>query len=987
MPITKQYLRWEATQQFGVIGSQASGICILNQWSTMLSKNRICASAACENLIFWDIKTGEVIEKISLSEATQNEPKGALISCLAYSQASNLLATGHADGTVRVFDCKEKEVKAAFAGHKGFVSCLAFDESGLQLVSGGKDTDIVLWDVVNNSGLFRLKGHKGAINKVAFMREHPSVLLSASSDTFIKVWDLNTQHCFKTLSGHRSEVWSFVLLKNDTQLISGGSDSELKVWRITFNETDREFFEEKMNELKAKRQKQLEILGEDVSDEAESSDIESDSFILFERYGTILRKSSEKVTDIAVDSTGRLLICHGKDNYFECFKILSEEELKIRLKNRLRKERKRLRQQKGGDEPMDVEPVEEITLSDEIEKLEAIRVNGKIKSLDIRPVRGGDHNVPEYTIAALLINNSLEFHNIKLQSNNDLLAEPGNRIVAFGHRNDVRAISISSDNLSILTASADAVKLWNKASCRCIMTINEDVNYPLCSLFAPGDKHAIIGTKTGKIQVLSMTTASVQSTVDASDSDKPIWSMAMLPDLTGIVTGSEDKTIKFWTFNLVLEKDADGQDSRVLTVAHERTLNTDEGVLCVKMSSNSKFVAFSLLDSTVKVHFADTFKFFLSLYGHKFPVLCMDISTDNSLIVTGSPDKNIKIWGMDFGDCHRSLFAHDDNIMCISFIPKTHQFFSASKDNKIKMWDADLFEKVTTLEGHHSEIWAMAIAPCGKYLVTASHDRSIRIWSKTNEPLILEEEKELENEKLFEKEFEDNSDQAVVPGEVSTNEVGLAQKKTLDSLKTVERIIESVDIFNEEQAKLATFNEQLKAYEAATKREPNNKSLVKPVREPLNPYMLVARTECPYRFMLEVLLKIKMSQLEETLLQLPYSYTCQLLTIIHELLVRRWEVELMCRIVCFIIRVNFGQITSTRSLVELLHQIRGEIHRSMSELTELVGVNNMALVHLEDIFESRENASLFLEVLRETKHKKSKKRKSTNKTAPIMTWT
>ena len=65
----------------------------------------------------------------------------------------------------------------------------------------------------------------------------------------------------------------------------------------------------------------------------------------------------------------------------------------------------------------------------------------------------------------------------------------------------------------------------------------------------------------------------------------------------------------------------------------------------------------------VQVHFMDSLKFFLSLYGHKLPVLSMDISTDSSLLISGSADKNIKIWGLDFGDCHRSLFAHADSVM------------------------------------------------------------------------------------------------------------------------------------------------------------------------------------------------------------------------------------------------------------------------------------------------------------------------------------
>ena len=53
---------------------------------------------------------------------------------------------------------------------------------------------------------------------------------------------------------------------------------------------------------------------------------------------------------------------------------------------------------------------------------------------------------------------------------------------------------------------------------------------------------------------------------------------------------------------------------------------TDD-VLCVRVSPNGKLLAAALLDSTVRVFFADSLKFFLSLYGHKLPVLSMDISS------------------------------------------------------------------------------------------------------------------------------------------------------------------------------------------------------------------------------------------------------------------------------------------------------------------------------------------------------------------------
>lgn len=97
------------------------------------------------------------------------------------------------------------------------------------------------------------------------------------------------------------------------------------------------------------------------------------------------------------------------------------------------------------------------------------------------------------------------------------------------------------------------------------------------------------------------------------------------------------------------------------------------------LAAAGKLLAVALLDSTIKIFFTDTLKFFLSLYGHKLPVLSMDISSDSTLLVSGAADKNIKIWGLDFGDCHRSLFAHDDSVMQVSFVHNTHYVFTAGE--------------------------------------------------------------------------------------------------------------------------------------------------------------------------------------------------------------------------------------------------------------------------------------------------------------------
>jgi U3 small nucleolar RNA-associated protein 12 len=130
-----------------------------------------------------------------------------------------------------------------------------------------------------------------------------------------------------------------------------------------------------------------------------------------------------------------------------------------------------------------------------------------------------------------------------------------------------------------------------------------------------------------------------------------------------------------------------------LSAAFSRQLELSHDVLCLRYSPTKSqdklLVAAGLLDSTVRVYYDDSLRFFLSLYGHKLPVMSLDISYDGAILVSGSADKTVKIWGLDFGDCHRSLHAHDDSVTSVRFQPATHYFFSAGKDGLIKYWDAD----------------------------------------------------------------------------------------------------------------------------------------------------------------------------------------------------------------------------------------------------------------------------------------------------------
>lgn len=677
MTLNKQYLRYKKSgTNFGLVASPNVSIRFV-QLNNQADK--FVAVAAAENVIIYDLKTQT---KYATIEGQLSHVSAFEVSA---GRTEPLIAIGYEDGSIKVVNYESNEPKCSFVGHKTAITSLCFDETGMRIASGSKDTDLAVWDIVGEAGLFRLKGHKQQITHCAFMREHDNILVSSSTDCLVKFWDLSTQHCFRTLFGHKSEVWSFALAKHDRRLITGSTD--LKVFKICFKgEPDA-------------GDDVLEIAGHELvdSDDENAAIIEEEEKsnpIQVKFIGSILRASKTRLVGLTLDASERLMMCNGNDSFVECFKLRDEDEIRLHFNKKMRKIKRKVNEDPSMQSVYEEEQ-NKVSFKDEFQRLNVIKANASVKCCTAQRAPtdkrsraptlaeneqdqlnesqasksiGKQSSATQFKVALLVNNNNFELHDYDLNGNGKLAADFG----SYGHRHFVSSLASSEDSYFILSASKESVKVWNRVTRKCINTI--ELREAITSaVFVPGCRFCVVGTKKGNLAVINVGSSEIVQFYRASD--KAITCLCAYPNGKGLVSGSDDKQVKFWNYELV----ADGK-RKLLALECERSLELDEGVTCVRLSANMKLLAIALLDSTVKIHYFDTLKFFLSLYGHKFPVQCMDISSDCSLIATGSADKNVKIWGLDFGDCHKSIFSHDDLITAIQFVNKTHYYFTASLD-------------------------------------------------------------------------------------------------------------------------------------------------------------------------------------------------------------------------------------------------------------------------------------------------------------------
>ena len=615
---------------------------------------------------------------------------------------STLVATGGADGVIKVWDIRGGYVTHTFRGHAGVITALRFfttegaesisdkkkkkarrksksqddvemelehvDDnmatSYLCLASGSEEGKIRIWGLVQRKAISTLESH---VSVVRCLQYSPRVgaLISASRDKTVILWDVpswKVRRVIPVLEG----VESAGFLNDGAFLYTGGESGRLRVWST---ENAREVTEE-----------------QDAGSEGDSI-----VHVLYNRtHGLLL--------SIHTDQTLNL----------HSISLLSD-----------------------------------ITNQDTIPQLPILR---RISGTHDEIIDLG-YVMPDRSLLALATNSEdlriVSLATAESQSSSILNANYFGADVTLlqGHEDIIICLSVDWSGHWLATGAKDNVaRLWridhanSSYTCHAIFTGHAESLGAICLPSQPPPTNSTAYTnpldhppaflltgsqdrtiKRWEISRTPSTTARPRALYTGKAHDKDINALAISPTTSLFATASQDRTVKIWSLE-------DGEIVGILR-GHRR------GVWSV---------AFAPRETP-------------SISSDNGPA-----SASGGLILTGSGDKTLKIWNLGDYTCLRTFEGHTNSVLKVLWMPaapppsttnksdnvddtrptasrtRVAQIASAGGDGLVKVWDANTGEVACTLDNHTDRIWALIVNPVTNMLVSGGGDSTVTFWADTS---------------------------------------------------------------------------------------------------------------------------------------------------------------------------------------------------------------------------------------------------------------
>ena len=152
------------------------------------------------------------------------------IAGIAFSPKKNIIATGSADKTARLWNAHTGESIKTLTGHTDTVYTPMFSPDGNKLATRCNDSVLRLWDINTGKNIITDQRERQHLD---FTFSPDSRILAIATDTGeVSLWNTNTGEKIKTLVGHSSYVRPPLYSSDGNTIVTHSKDRSVRLWNV-----------------------------------------------------------------------------------------------------------------------------------------------------------------------------------------------------------------------------------------------------------------------------------------------------------------------------------------------------------------------------------------------------------------------------------------------------------------------------------------------------------------------------------------------------------------------------------------------------------------------------------------------------------------------------------------------------------------------------------------------------------------------------------
>lgn len=300
-----------------------------------------------------------------------------------------------------------------------------------------------------------------------------------------------------------------------------------------------------------------------------------------------------------------------------------------------------------------------------------------------------------------------------------------------GHRTAVQKLEFLPDANQLVSASVDAIKLWN--------FVERKELRELIPRGRSGDSSAM--TAGGRsIQDMSVSpdgTLVAEAVMESSQNG--------VVRLWNIKTG---EVVRMVAENLRSVRSAQFTPDGKYLAATVRDDKGDQKVVFYETATGT--AAFDLKDdrlstsimvisadgkllagaaaNRIQIWDLETRKVKFNLPTYKRPVTALAFSHDGALLASAAEDEPVRVWDTQYGIVYKEIQHGQDAALAVVFSLSGQILFTGGKDSTIKIWEPKSLKLTKTLWGHRQAVTSLALNGDGKLLAAGSKDATVTVW-------------------------------------------------------------------------------------------------------------------------------------------------------------------------------------------------------------------------------------------------------------------